>query len=87
MNTWVAPFVIWGLLLALLAASATASALAPGALTYAFCLSCAVAVAGLIFGWFMGLRTADGLLRIFALAALLWLALMLSLTLLDFLSR
>lgn len=87
MNAVRTSIVIWVLLLMLMAASVTAVALAPGPAAQVFSLACAVAMAGLIFIWFMGLYSADGLLRVFALAAVFWLALMVGLTLSDYVTR
>ncbi len=87
MTNWSVAVTVWGALLALLAASTLAAVLVPGPAAHMFSLACALAMAGLIFTWFMGLRSADGLLRVFALAAVFWLALLLALTLSDYLTR
>ncbi|MEX1081337.1 MAG: hypothetical protein WEC99_04890 [Halofilum sp. (in: g-proteobacteria)] len=87
MNSWTVSFVVWGALLLLLAASTATAVLVAGPMAHAFSLASALAMAALIVTWFMGLRTADGLLRVFALAAVFWLALLIALTLADFLTR
>lgn len=87
MTSWTLSIVVWAALLVLLAASTLVAVVAPGPAAHAFSLACALAMAGLIFTWFMGLRTADGLMRVFALAAVFWVALLITLTLADFLTR
>lgn len=87
MASWLVSIVVWGALLGLLAASTLAAMVAPGAAAHTFSLACALVMAALIVTWFMGLRTADGMLRVFALAAVFWLGLLLALTLADFLTR
>lgn len=87
MNTFQLAVVIWLALLALLGVSVGAATLLPGAVAHGASLLCAFAMAALIFVWFMGLHTADGLLRVFALAAVLWLCLLMGITLLDYIER
>lgn len=87
MNATQSSIAVWLALLALLGASVTAAMLVPGPTGHGLVLMIALAMAGLIFAWFMGLRTADGLLRVFALAAFLWLALLMGITLLDYIER
>lgn len=87
MMTYHTPVLVWLLLLALLAASVTAVILAPGTMAHVISLGCAFGMAALILATFMGLQTADGMLRLFALGGLLWLAFLVSLTLADTLVR
>ncbi len=78
---------VWFGLLGLLALTVGITTLASGPIAYSLNVLCALGMAGLIFCWFMGLYRADGLLRVFALAAVLWLALLIGITLLDYLAR
>ncbi len=87
MNTFRLSFIVWFGLLGLLALTVGITAVASGPVAYGLNLLCAFGMAALIFGWFMGLYRADGLLRVFALAAVLWLALLIGITLLDYLAR
>lgn len=87
MNAIQSSIAVWLGLLALLGASVAAATLVPGTPGTGLALACAFVMAGLIFIWFMGLRTADALLRVFALAAVLWLALLMGITLLDYVER
>ena len=79
--------VTWLLMLALLGASVGAILLVPGQPQRAFSLLCATAIAALIVGQFMGLRSASSVVRLFALGGLVWLAFLFILTILDVISR
>ena len=79
--------VTWLLMLALLGASVGATLLVPGQPQRAFSLLCATAIAALIVGQFMGLRSASSVVRLFALGGLVWLAFLFILTILDVISR
>ncbi|MHB0777024.1 cytochrome C oxidase subunit IV family protein [Halomonas sp. WWR20] len=82
-----APVFAWVGYLVVLAASVAVAKLAPGTLGHAFSLLCAFVMAGFIVTFFMGLRSADNLLRVFALAGMMWLAFMITLTLADYFYR
>ncbi len=79
--------IVWIVLLGLLMLSVTAAQLVSGPLLYLFTLTCAAAMSALILAAFMGLKSADGLVRLFALGGLLWLGFLLLLTLADTLAR
>lgn len=74
-------------LLTLLALTATATLLPPGAWSTPISLGIATAKTALIFVWFMRLRDRPGLVRLFALAGFFWLAIFIGLALTDFLTR
>ncbi len=74
-------------LLLLLAATYGVSFLHLGILNPILNLSIAVAKAGLVAWFFMHLRRATGIVRMFAGAAMLWLVIMFGLGLNDWLSR
>ena len=78
---------VWLALLLLLAGTVAATLLVPSPASYALNGVLAFAMAGLVFGGFMGLRAADGLTRVFALAGFGWLVFLLVLTLSDYLTR
>lgn len=82
-----APILAWAGYLLALAASVAATLLVSGTLGHVFSLLCALVMAALIMTFFMGLRAADNLLRVFALATIMWLAFMLALTMADYLHR
>lgn len=77
----------WLALLALLAASLAAAMLGNTALRHTLHLLCAVAMAALVMVVFMRLRSAGQVLRLVALAGLLWIALLIMLTMADVLTR
>lgn len=87
MMTYRIPLLVWLLLLALLGINITATLLLSGAVAWTINLASAFGMAALIMASFMGLRSADNLLRLFALGGLLWFAFLLFLTLADFLAR
>lgn len=82
-----APILAWGGYLLALAASVTATKMVPGLVGHVFSLICAFIMAALILSFFMGLRSADNLLRVFALAGAMWLTFMLTLTMADYSAR
>lgn len=82
-----APLLAWAGLLLLLTSSVLVTALVPGPALIAVNVGCAVLMAALIFTVFMKLRSADGLLRLFAVSGLMWLSFLLLLALADFLTR
>ena len=77
----------FAVLLGLLAVTAGAKFLPGGWWSTPISLSVAIAKAALIFCYFMRLRHQPGLVRIFAVAGLFWLAILVVLTLSDFLTR
>lgn len=77
----------WGGVLALLGISVLAVQLSAGVLQYVISLSCAVLMAGLLMTFFMHLRTAQTVIRLYALGGLLWLSFLWLLSLADYLSR
>ncbi|MDN5848587.1 MAG: hypothetical protein L0H63_02970 [Nitrococcus sp.] len=77
----------WVGLLLLLAGSVLITALVPGPAYIGLNIGFAVLMAALIFTVFMKLRSADGLLRLFAVGALMWLGFFLLFSLADFLTR
>jgi cytochrome c oxidase subunit 4 len=74
-------------LLALLVLTATATLLPPGFWSAPISLGIASAKSILIFVYFMRLRERSGLIRLFALVGVFWLAILMGLTLVDFLTR
>ncbi|MEC9483435.1 MAG: hypothetical protein UMU75_08980 [Halomonas sp.] len=82
-----APVLAWGSYLVILGGSVAATKWVPGTLGNVFSLICAFVLASLILTFFMGLRAADNLLRVFALAGIMWLTFMVSLTMADYFSR
>ena len=82
-----APLLAWGAYLVVLGTSVAAIKLTTGIMGHVFSLLCAAVMASLILTFFMGLRVADNLLRVFALAGLMWLVIMLSLTMVDYVVR
>lgn len=82
-----APLLAWIGLLLLLTANVMITALVPGPAFIAVNIGLAVLMAALIYIVFMGLRHADGLLRLFAVGGLMWVGFLLLLSLADFLTR
>ena len=78
---------VTGGLLALLLLTVAAAYLHFGPLNTAVAMLISVAKASLIVLFFMHMRRADPLLRLFVFAGFFWLGLLLTLTLADFLSR
>lgn len=74
-------------LLLLLAATSLAARLDRGAMSVVIALAIAGVKAGLVAVFFMHLRTSSPLMRVFAGTGLLWLAIMITLSLNDFLTR
>jgi cytochrome c oxidase subunit 4 len=79
--------VVTAALLLLLAATSLAARLDLGAMSVVIALTIAGLKAGLVAAFFMHLLTSSPLMRVFAGAGLLWLAIMISLSLNDFLTR
>ena len=82
-----APILAWGGYLIVLGGSVATTKLTSGVMGHVFNLICAAVMASLIVTFFMGLRSADNLLRVFALAGIMWLVFMVSLTMADYFSR
>jgi cytochrome c oxidase subunit 4 len=78
---------VWAALLALLAGTVAASYVLTGPLSVAVSLGIASAKAALILWFFMGLRREGGLVRLFAVAATAWLAILLLLLSIDVATR
>jgi len=81
------PLAVFSALLALLAISASTTLLPPSAWKGPAGLLIAAAKAALIVTFFMRLRSARGLVRVFAAAGLFWLAILGALILADYLTR
>lgn len=82
-----APVLAWGAYLIVLGGSVAATKLVSGLMGHLYSLLCAAIMASLILTFFMGLRVANNLLRVFALAGVMWLAIMLTLTMVDYVMR
>jgi cytochrome c oxidase subunit 4 len=78
---------VWFALLALLGATIGASYLLSGAASAVTSLGIALAKAALIFWYFMQLQGEKGLVRVFAVGALVWLMILLVLSTIDYVSR
>jgi cytochrome c oxidase subunit 4 len=78
---------VWLALLALLGATIGASYLFTGASSAVVGLGIALAKSTLIFWFFMQLREEKGLVRIFAVGAVVWLTILLLLSAIDYLTR
>lgn len=78
---------VWGILLALLAATVGASFVLTGAASLVTTLVIAGVQATLVFWFFMHLREETGLVRIFAVGASLWLIIMFLMLASDYLTR
>ncbi len=78
---------IWLALLLLLALTVGAYLLNLGALSTPVAVTIAVAKAALVALFFMNLRRSDTLVRVFAIGGIFWLAILLGLTLTDYLTR
>jgi cytochrome c oxidase subunit 4 len=77
----------WGALVLLLAATTGAAFLPLGRLNLFVSLAIAAAKALLVLIFFMELRRSSGLVRAFAAAGFFWLAILLTLTSADYLTR
>jgi cytochrome c oxidase subunit 4 len=78
---------VYAALLALLSLTATATLLPAGPWSTPIALGIATAKVMLISIYFMRLREQSGLIRLFAVAGLFWLAILMGLTLADFFTR
>ena len=79
--------IVFGALMALLTLTVAVSYLDMGSLGLPIAMGIAVIKALLIIAYFMHMRYASGLSRVFAGAAVFWLAIMIALTLNDYMSR
>jgi cytochrome c oxidase subunit 4 len=79
--------IVYVVLIGLLALSAGATFLPGGWWSTPISMTIALAKASLIFFYFMRLRSQSGLVRVFALAGFFWLAILVVLTLADYLTR
>lgn len=77
----------WIGLLALLTGSVATTVLVQGPAAIAMNIGCAGLMAAIVFIVFMRLGHADGLMRLIAVGGMLWVALLLALSLADFLTR
>lgn len=75
------------ILLGLLVLTVGAAYLNLGPLNTPVAFAISLAKAALILLYFMELRVADGLMRLFAVAGFFWLAIMLTLAMSDYLTR
>jgi cytochrome c oxidase subunit 4 len=80
-------FLIWAALLVVLAISIAGSFVFTGPLNLLVSFGTATLKAMLIFWFYMHLKEESGLNRIFAIGAIVWLVLLLSLPALDFVTR
>jgi cytochrome c oxidase subunit 4 len=78
---------VWIVLLLLLAATVGTSFIATGVLSIAASLGIAFVKAALVFWFFMNLRAENGLIRIAALGAVIWLLILLLLSATDYAAR
>lgn len=87
MNDYRAILLTWTLLLMLLGASAASITLLPPSFGYPLSIFFAATIVAILFATFLGLRIADGLLRVCALGGFLWLGFLFFITLADYLTR
>lgn len=78
---------VWGALLAFLALTVGASFVLTGTASIVVSLGIAFAKAALIFWFFMQLRSEQGLIRVFALGAGVWLLILFGLATIDYATR
>lgn len=77
----------WGGVLVLLGLSLLAVQFTAGVLQYVINLVCAALMAALVMTFFMRLRSAEALIRLYALGGFLWLSFLILLSLADYLTR
>lgn len=78
--TWVGVLVLLGI-------SLLGVGMSSGTVQYVISLSCAALMASLVMTFFMRLRSAEALIRLFALGGFLWLGFLILLFLADYLTR
>jgi cytochrome c oxidase subunit 4 len=79
--------IVWLALLALLGLTVAGSFTLTGAASAVVSFGVAAAKVALIFWFFMQLRTEKGLVRLFAVGAIAWLLILLSLATIDYATR
>ncbi|HZP98264.1 MAG TPA: cytochrome C oxidase subunit IV family protein [Reyranella sp.] len=79
--------IVWVALLALLGSTIGASYLFAGATSVAVSLGIAFAKVALVFWFFMQLRSENGMVRVFAVGAAVWLMLLFGLGTMDYATR
>ena len=79
--------IVWLALMALLALTVAGSFTVTGAASAVVSFGVAAAKVALIFWFFMQLRTEKGLVRLFAVGAIAWLLILLSLATIDYATR
>jgi cytochrome c oxidase subunit 4 len=78
---------VWLALMALLALTVAGSFIVTGASSAVVSFGVATAKVALIFWFFMQLRTEKGLIRVFAVGAIAWLAILLTMVSIDNVTR
>lgn len=78
---------VWLGLLVLLALTVTASFVLTGPMGFAFSIAIALAKASLIFWFYMHLNESGGIVRLIAVGAIVWLAILILLTSTDYATR
>lgn len=79
--------IVWLALLALLALTVAGSFTVTGAASAVVSFGVATAKVALIFWFFMQLRTEKGLIRVFAVGAIAWLLILLTMAAIDYATR
>ena len=79
--------IVWLALMALLALTVAGSFTVTGAASAVVSFGVATAKVALIFWFFMQLRTEKGLIRVFAVGAIAWLAILLTMLTIDNVTR
>ncbi len=79
--------IVWLALMGLLALTVAGSFTVTGAASAAVSFGVAIAKVALIFWFFMQLRTEKGLIRVFAVGAIAWLGILLTLVTIDKVTR
>jgi cytochrome c oxidase subunit 4 len=79
--------IVWLALLALLALTVAGSFTVTGAANVVVSFGVATAKVALIFWFFMQLRTEQGLIRVFAVGAIAWLLILLTMAAIDYATR
>jgi cytochrome c oxidase subunit 4 len=79
--------IVWLALMALLALTVAGSFTFTGAASAVVSFGVAAAKVALIFWFFMQLRTEKGLVRVFAVGAIAWLLILLTLATIDYTTR
>ncbi|MFC3283514.1 hypothetical protein [Litchfieldella rifensis] len=87
MNEFRPYLLTWVVLLALLGIVVIGAELLTGLLALAVVLGGALCMIGAIIIMFMGLRTADALMKVYATGGVLWLGFLIVLTMADYVTR